>query len=151
MVLFFRSLIHYDTFTICHTHDVLRSAPLSDECNMADKALILRCQLEVIWGIFLLQRLRIRPHNQGGCQVVERAFPCRDARPTPLGCIKAEEEDGVSYEVDEPEEPAAFCQHMVAHQRNSVSAYMFRANMARVAFVLFWTALLGELAISVAM
>jgi hypothetical protein len=40
---------------------------------------------------------------------------------------------------------------MAVHQRNGVSAYIFRANMARVAFVLFRTALLGELAISVAM
>ena len=110
MVLFFRGLIHCDAFTTHRTHDALHGVLLSEKSDKADNALILRCQLEVIWRVFLLQRLGIRPHNQGGCQVVERAFPCRDARPTPLGCIKAEEEDGVSYEVDEPEEPATRCQ-----------------------------------------
>ncbi len=77
---------------------------------MINEMLLDGCWLQIIWWEFLLQRLRVCPHNQNGPQVMEWLFPHRETRSAPCGCIKAAEEYDVPQDVDEPEEAAGRCQ-----------------------------------------
>lgn len=96
--------------TIRYQSQVIHPRPLADfdginECSRDER-------LQIVGRVFLLQRLRVRPHDEGGCQIVKGPSPDRSATSVPLGCIKPAQEDYVAQDIDETEEPATTRQRL---------------------------------------
>ncbi len=151
-VVFHPAMRPSDTTKAIHLHVIRR--PPADIDGVDER--LRNERLQIIGWVFLLQRLGVRPHDESCCQIVERPCPNRSATPVPLGRIKPAEEDDVPQDIDQTEEPATARQRLLgpkaAAPSNAVwSTYMFKANMASVACVLFGTGPSGELARPMAM